>query len=57
MFGTKTLWGSIAVIVSAAGAYFAGEITLIAALTLAIPAVLAIFIRDGIQKVIKKVGK
>ena len=54
MWKSKTLWGSITAIVGAAAAYATGEVELNIAIQIAIPALLAIFIRSGVQKAIDK---
>lgn len=54
MWKSKTLWGSITAIVGAAAAYATGEVDLTVAIQIAVPALLAIFIRSGVQKVINK---
>ena len=48
---TKTTWAGIAGIVGAAGAYFTGEIELATALQTGIGCLIAIFLRDGIEKI------
>lgn len=51
---SKTLIAGIATILSAAGGYLSGELELSAALNLTVTAVLAIFLRAGVQKAIPK---
>ena len=47
---TKTFWGSLAAILAVAERVATGNATIVQGLQIAIPAVLAIFIRDGIAK-------
>ena len=51
---SKTVIAGIATILSAAGGYLSGELELSAALNLTVTAVLAIFLRAGVQKAIPK---
>ena len=47
---TKTFWGSLAAILAAAERVATGNATIAQGLQIAIPALLAIFIRDGMAK-------
>jgi hypothetical protein len=47
---SKTFWTGISATVAAVGAHIMGEISLTAMFQLIVPALLAIFIRDGISK-------
>jgi len=48
---SKTFWAGLGAIVAAIGSHVMGEISLTAMLQLIVPAVLAIFIRDGVAKI------
>ena len=50
LWKSKTFWTGIAGIITAVGAYMAGEISLGVLLTTSLTALLAIFVRDGIAK-------
>ena len=49
MKSSKTVIGAIAAILSAAGAYFAGELEMGAAINVVVTSVLAIFLRHGVK--------
>ena len=50
MIKSKTVLGAVAAILSAAGAYLAGELELGAALNIGVTSILAIFLRHGVKK-------
>ena len=50
---SKTAWAGVAGIVAAVGGYFTGEIELATALQTGFGCLIAIFLRDGIEKVNK----
>lgn len=50
MLRSKTVWTGIAGIVAAAGGYFTGEIELATAVQAGVGCLLAIFLRQGIDK-------
>ncbi|MBD3166392.1 hypothetical protein GF324_07330 [bacterium] len=50
LFKTKTFWGALAAVIAAAERYFTGSASLQEALQLGVPAILALFVRDGIAK-------
>jgi len=47
--GNKTYMTGISTILCVAGTFFAGEIELVEALQLVVPAVMAMFVRNGIK--------
>ena len=50
MIKSKTVLGAVAAILSAAGAYLAGELELGAAVNIGVTSILAIFLRHGVKK-------
>lgn len=50
LFGTKTFWAVITALTAALQQYTTGRITLQQAIQMVIPALLALFLRDGIAK-------
>ena len=48
---SKTFWAGVSAIVGAAAAYFTGEMALQDASAIAVPALIGIFVRDGIEKI------
>ncbi len=50
LFRTKTFWAAVAALIAATEQVATGSATLSEALQMIIPAVLALFIRDGIAK-------
>ena len=55
MLKSKTLWAGVTGLIGAISGYLTGELELGAALNLGFTAVLAIFVRNGVSKVAKKV--
>ncbi len=50
LFKTKTFWAALAAIITAGEQIATGNITIIDGLQIIIPAILAIFLRDGVIK-------
>jgi hypothetical protein len=50
LYQSKTVWTGIAGLVTTAGAYFAGEMTLATAIQTAITCLIGIFLRSGMAK-------
>lgn len=48
---SKTFWAGVSAIVGAAAAFFTGEMALQEASAIAVPALIGIFVRDGIEKI------
>lgn len=49
MWKSKTFWTGVVTVIGAVGGVVTGTLPLVEAAKIAIPAVLAIFIRDGIE--------
>jgi hypothetical protein len=50
LFKTKTFWAALTAIVAAGESVATGQTTLLEGLQIAVPALLALFLRDGIAK-------
>ena len=50
LYQSKTVWTGIAGLATTAGAYFAGEMTLAAAIQTAIACLIGIFLRQGMMR-------
>jgi hypothetical protein len=50
LFKTKTFWAVLATVVTAAQQYFTGDASFQEALQMGVPAILALFVRDGVAK-------
>lgn len=53
---TKTFWGALVALITAAESVAVGSASLTEGLQLAIPALMALFLRDGIAKTTKPTG-
>jgi hypothetical protein len=51
MYQSKTVWTGIAGLATTAGAYFAGEMGLAAAIQTAITCLIGVFLRSGMMKI------
>jgi hypothetical protein len=56
LFKSKTFWTGVATVVGAVGGVVTGTLPWIEAAKIAIPAILAIFIRDGVESGKRKNG-
>lgn len=56
LFRSKTFWAGLSAVVGAVAGYLTGEMDLNAALAIAVPAVVGIFLRDGMVSQEKKGG-
>ena len=50
MLQSKTFWASVTAIIGAAGGYFTGQLPADIAIQTVMGGIIAIFLRDGIQK-------